>query len=145
MARDCVVKRWTEMRSLAIVAGEARPRLGDVRAKTRLRRGPAILVRHSEDLERRLPPFAAAYGHLEELGLAAVGGKLQVAFGAVDLPEQVGAARAPAAVVDRKRGPVLEQTADGHLIVRRHRLALARPSDRDGLSAHRHGGRELAD
>src|SRR5213080_3296028 len=145
MARDCVVKRWTEMRSLAIVAGEARPRLGDVRAKTRLRRGPAILVRHSEDLERRLPPFAAAYGHLEELGLASVGGKLQVAFAAVDLPEQVGAARAPAAVVHRECGPALEQSADDHLIIRRHRLAFARPRDREGFSAHRHGGGELSD
>src|SRR5437899_8633989 len=145
MARDRVFKGRAEARSLAIVAGEARPRLGDVRAKTRLRRGPPIFLRHGQDLERGLRPLAAAYSHLEELGLAAVGGELQVAFGAVYLPEQLGAARAPAAVVDRECGPALQQSADGHLIVRRHRLAFARPRDCAGLSAHRHGGGELSD
>src|SRR5438132_14343139 len=133
MARDCVFKGRAEVRSVAIVAGEARPCLGDIRAKARLRRRPPIFLWHSEDLERGLRPPAAAYGHLEELGLAALGGNLQVTFGAVDLPEQVGAARAPAAVVDRECGPALEQSADGHLIIRRHRLAFARPRDREGL------------
>src|SRR5438309_11273467 len=145
MARDRVLKGRAEVRSRAIVAGEARVCLGDVRAETRLRRGPPVLRWHGEDLERGLRALAAANGQLEELGLAAIGGELQIAFGSVDLPEQVGAARGPAAVVDRECGPALEQSADGHLIVRRHRLALARAGYREGLSAHRHGGRELAD
>src|SRR6266849_6469046 len=145
MARDCVFEGRAAVRALAIVAGETRVRLGDVRAWTRLRRRPPIHLWHGQDLERGLRPLAAAYGHLEDLGLAAVGGELQIALGAVDLPEQVGAARAPAAVVDRECGPALEQSADGHLIIRRHRLAFARPRDHEGLSAHRHGGRELPD
>src|SRR5207247_9346774 len=120
-------------------------RLGDVRAWTRLRRGPAILLWHRKDLERGLRPLATAHGHLEDLGLATRGGELQIALGAVALPEQVRAARAPAAVVDRECGPDLEQSADGHLIIRRHRLGFARPRDREGLSAHRHGGGELSD
>src|SRR5438067_9884935 len=144
MARDRVLKGRAEVRGLAIVAGEARPRLRDVRAKTRLRRSPPVFLWHTQDLERWLRPRAAANGQLEELGLAAVGGELQIAFGAVDLPEQVGAARGPAAVMDREGGPALEQSADGHLIIRRHRLAFADPSDREGLPAHRHVGRELS-
>src|SRR5437879_3167764 len=111
MARDCVFEGRAEVRSLAIVAGEARPRLRDVRSKTRLRRGPPVLLRDRQDLERGLGSLAAANGQLEELGLAVVGGNLQVAFGAVDLPEQVGAARAPAAVMDRECSPALEQPA----------------------------------
>src|SRR2546430_186248 len=111
MAPERVFKGRAEVRSLAIVAGEARPRLGDVRAKTGLRRGPPGVPCHSQDLERGLRSLAAAYGHLEELGLAAVRDELQVAYGAVDLPEEFGAARAPAAVVDRECGPALEQSA----------------------------------
>src|SRR5207247_6193345 len=49
------------------------------------------------------------------------------------------------AIVDRERGPALEQSADQHLIIRGHGLALARRRDREGLSAHGHGGRELSD
>src|SRR3989454_12151429 len=145
MARDRVFKGGAEMRSLAIVTRETRVRLGDVRAWTRLRGRPPILLWHRKDLERRLRPLATAHGHLEDLGLAARGGELQVALGAVDLPEEVRAARAPAAVVDRECGPALEQSAHGHLIIRGHRLAFARPRDRERLSAHGHGGRELSD
>src|SRR5439155_14362870 len=126
-------------------ASETRIRLRDVSAEPRLRRRPPILLWHRQARERRLRSLAAPYGHLEELGLAADGRQLQVALGAVDLPEQVGAARAPAAVMDRECGPTLEQSADSDLIIRRHRHAFARPRDREGLSAHRHGGRELSD
>src|SRR5205085_6941698 len=71
--------------------------------------------------------------------------ELQIALAAVDLPEQVRAARDAAAIVDREGGPALEQSADGHLIVGGHRLALTRLRDLEGRSAHGHGGRELAD
>src|SRR5947199_9470080 len=144
MARDRVFKGGAEMRPLAIVAGETRVRLRDVGAGA-LRRRPPILLWHRQELERGLRAPAATDVHLEDLGLAAGGGELQVALAAVDLPEQVRAARDPAAIVDREGGPALEQSADAHLILRVHRLALARPRDREGLSAHRHGGRELAD
>src|SRR5713226_5024986 len=47
MARDRVVERGAEMRSLAIVTGETRVRLGDVGGRARaLRRRPPILLRH---------------------------------------------------------------------------------------------------
>src|SRR5215213_6793834 len=49
-----------------------------------------------------------------------------------------------AAIVDRERGPALEQSGDAHLIIRTHGLAFARLCDREGLSAHGHGGRELS-
>src|SRR3989441_5065604 len=107
MARDRVVERGAEMRCLAIVAGKTRVCLGDVRGRALLRR-PPILLRHGQDLERGLRSLAAVYGHLEDLGLAAGGGELQIALGAVDLPEQVCAARNAAAIVDRERGPALE-------------------------------------
>src|SRR5438445_5475671 len=146
MARDRVIERRAEMRSLAIVAGKTRVCLGDVGGRTRtLRRRPSILLRHGQDLERGLPALTAAYGHLEDLGLTAGGGELQIALGAVDLPEQVDAARNTAAIVDRERGPALEESADPHLVLRGHGLAFARPRDREGLSAHGHGGRELSD
>src|SRR5436190_6270840 len=144
MARDSVLESGTEIGSLAIVAGETRVRLRDVGARA-LRRRPPILLWHEQELERGLRAPAAANVQLPDLGLAAGGGELQIAFAAVDLPEQVRAARDAAAIVDREGGAALEQSADGHLIVRGHRLALARPRDREGLSAHRHGGRELAD
>ena len=70
-------------------------------------------------------------------------GATMIAFGAVDLPEQVGAARDAAAIVDRERRPALEQSGDGHLILRVHRLALGRVRDREGRSALGHGGRKL--
>src|SRR5437879_13726060 len=76
--------------------------------------------------------------------MAAGRGELQIALGAVDLPEQVRAARMPAAIVDRERGPALEQSGEAHLIVHGHRLAFARPGDREGLSAHGHGGYKLS-
>src|SRR2546427_139342 len=125
MALDRVVERGREMRPLAIVAGEARVRLGDVGARAVQRREP-VLRRHGQDLERGLRTVAAPYCQLEDLGLAAVGRPLQVALGAVDLPQQVRAARTPAAIVHRERGATLEQSGDADLIVRVHRLALAR-------------------
>src|SRR2546425_11290514 len=144
MARDCVVERGAEMRSLAIVAGETRVCLGDVGGRARaLRRRPAILLRHGEDLERGLRAPAAVYGHLEDLGLAAGGGELQIALGAIDLPEHVRAARNAATIMDRECGPTFEESGDGHLIIRGHGLAFARPRDLEGLPARRHGGREL--
>src|SRR5256714_6546857 len=104
MARDRVFEGGAEMRSLTIVASEPRVRLGDVGGRARaLRRRPPILLWHGQDLERGLCALAAAYGHLEDLGLAAGGGELQIALGAVDLPEQVRAARNSAAIVDRER------------------------------------------
>src|SRR5207245_9462824 len=143
MARDRVVERGAEMRSLAIVAGETRVRLGDVRGRA-LRRRPPVLLRHGQDLQRRLRAPAAAYGHLEDLTLAAGGGQLEIALGAVDLPEQVRTARMPAAIVDRARRPTLEQSGDGHLVLRAHGPAVARPRDREGLSPHGHRGRKLS-
>src|SRR5205807_3163348 len=128
------------IRSLAIVVRETRVRLGNVGGRARdLGRRPPILLWHGQELERGLRALAAAYFHLPDLGLAAAGGELEIALGAVDLPEQVRAARDPAAIVDREGGAPLEQSADGHLIVRGHRLALGRPRDREGLSAQRHG------
>src|SRR5712664_3404642 len=111
MARDRIVERRAQMRSLSIVACEKRVRLGDVGGRA-LRRRPPILLRHDKHLERGLRALAAPYGHLEDLGLAAGGGELQIALGAVDLPEQVRAARNTAAKVDRVRGPALEQSSD---------------------------------
>src|SRR5712691_3308952 len=70
MARDGVVERGAEMRSLAIVVGETRVRLGDVGGNARfLRRRPPILLWHGQDLERGLRALAAACGHLEHLGM----------------------------------------------------------------------------
>src|SRR6266568_8048291 len=146
MARDCVVERGAEMRPLAIVAGETRVCLGDVGGRARaLRRRPSMLLRHGQNLERGLRALAAAYGHLEDLGLAAGCGELQIALGAVDLPEQVGAARNATAIVDREHGPTLEHSADQHLIISVHEPPFARPRDSEGLSAHSHSGRELSD
>src|SRR3954452_24905991 len=54
----------------------------------------------------------------EDLGLAAQSGELQIALSAVDFPEQVRAARDPAAVVHRESCSALEQSADAHLIIR---------------------------
>src|SRR5213594_4064108 len=100
MARDRVVERRAQMRSLAIIAGEVSVRLGNVGGRA-LRRRPPILLWHGQHLERGLRALAAPYGHLEDLGVAAGGGELQIALGAVDLPEQVRAARNAAAIVDR--------------------------------------------
>src|SRR5437879_5240138 len=112
MARDRVIERGAEMRSLAIVAGKTRVCLGDVGGRTRtLRRRPSILLRHGQDLERGLPALTAAYDHLEDLGLAAGGGELRIARGAVDLPGQVRAARNAPAISDRDEGPALHHTA----------------------------------
>src|SRR2546422_4897390 len=144
MAPDRVFKGRAEIRSLAIVAGEPRVRLRDVGARA-LRRRPPILLWHGQDLKRGLRALAATDVHLPDLSLSAGGRELQIALAAVDLPEQVRAARDPAAIVDREGSAALEQSADGYLIIRGHRLALARPHDREGLSAHRHGGREFSD
>src|SRR5713101_5804918 len=101
MARDRVVEGGAEMCSLSIVASETHVCLGDVGGRARaLRRRPPILLRHGQDLERGLRALAAAYGHLEDLGLAASGGELQIALGAVDLPEHVCPARNAAPIVD---------------------------------------------
>src|SRR6266516_3498753 len=139
MARDRVFKGGAEVRSLAIVAGETRVRLRDVGARA-LRRRPPILLWHGNVLERGLRALAPADVQLPDLGLAAGCGELQVALAAVDLPEQVRAARDAAAIVDREGGAALEQSADGHLIIRVHRLALARPRNREDRSPHGHGG-----
>src|SRR2546422_471689 len=144
MAPDSVFKGRAEMGSLAIVAGETRVRLRAVGGGAWQRR-PRILLGRGQDLGRGLPPPAAADALPPARGLPAGGRELQVALAAVDLPEQVRAARDPAAIVDREGCAALEQSADGHLIIRGHRLALASLCDREGLSAHRHGGRELAD
>src|SRR5947199_1193462 len=88
MARDRVFKGRAEVRSLAIVAGETRVRLGDVGARA-LRRRPPILLWHGQVLERRLCARAAADVQLPDLGLAAGGRGRQIALAAVDLPEQV--------------------------------------------------------
>src|SRR5437773_8431000 len=93
---DRVFKGRAEMRPLAIVAGETRVRLRDVGARA-LRRRPPILLWHGQDLERGLRAPAAADAHLPDLDLSTGGGELQIALAAVDLPEQVRAARDPAA------------------------------------------------
>src|SRR6266705_4840474 len=114
MARDRVFKGGAEVRSLAIVAGETRVRLGDVGGRARgLGRRPPILLWHGQELERGLRALAAADVHLPDLGLAAGGGELKIALAAVDLPEQVRAARNAAAIVDREGGAALEQSGDG--------------------------------
>src|SRR5207247_1324093 len=115
MACDRVVERRAEMRALAIVSGEVRVRLGDVRART-LQRREAVLRRHGQDLERGLRPLAATDGQLEDLGLAADSRNLEVALGTVDLPQQVRTACAPAALVNRERGATLAQSGAAHLI-----------------------------
>src|SRR6184192_1958770 len=143
MAPDGVFESRTEMRPLAIVAGETRVRLRHVGARA-LRRRPPIVLWHGQDLERGLRAPATTHVQLPDLGLAAGGRQLQIALAAVDLPEQVRAARDPAAIVDREGGAALEQSADGHLILRAHRLALVSLRNREGLSAHRHGGRDLS-
>src|SRR2546427_7918764 len=107
MARGRVVERRAEMRSLAIVTGKARIRLGDVGARA-LRRRPPILFWYGQKLERGLRAIAAPYRHLEDLGLAAGGSELQISLGTVDFEEQVRAARNAAAIVNRERGPALE-------------------------------------
>src|SRR2546427_12524846 len=71
MARDRIVERGAQMRSLAIVAGEPRVRLGDVGGRGGPRRKPGLL-RHGQELERGLRAVAATYRDLEDLGLAAV-------------------------------------------------------------------------
>src|SRR5438093_12669057 len=103
MAPDRVFKGRAEMRPLAIVAGKTRVRLRDVGARA-LRRRPPILLWHGQDLERGLRAPAATDVQLPDLGLAAGGRELEVALAAIDLPEQVRAARDPAAIVDRERG-----------------------------------------
>src|SRR2546427_13259559 len=96
MARDRVVERRAQMRSLSIIAGEKRVRLGDVGGKA-LRRRPPMLLWQGQQLERGLRLLAALYGHLEDLGLAASGGGLQIALGALCLPYRGSVARyAPA-------------------------------------------------
>src|SRR5437016_2277775 len=71
MACDRVVERGAEMRSLAIVTGEPRVRLGDVDGRA-VQWCEPILRRHGQDLERGSRAVTATDGHLEDLGLAAV-------------------------------------------------------------------------
>src|SRR3989440_10578201 len=123
MARDSVFESRAEMRSLAIVAGETRVRLRDVGARA-LRRRPPILLWHGQELERGLRALAATDVQIPDLGLAAGRRELQIALAAVDLPEQVRAARDPAAIGDREGGAALQKSADGDLILRAHRPAL---------------------
>src|SRR5436190_20222928 len=98
MARDSVLESGTEIGSLAIVAGETGVRLRDVGARA-LRRRPPIVLWHGQDLERGLRAPATTDVHFPDLGLAAGGRELKIALAAVDLPEQVRAARDPAAIV----------------------------------------------
>src|SRR3989442_8195302 len=108
MARDRVVERRAQTRSLAIIAGEVSVRLGNVGGRARAsQRRPPILFRHGQDFERGLRALAAAYGHLEDLGLAACGGELQIAPGGVDFPESGSAARNAAAMLDREPATAL--------------------------------------
>jgi hypothetical protein len=81
--------------------------LRDIGARP-LRRRPPILLWHGNVIERGLRAPAAADIQLPDLGLAAGGGELQIALAAIDLPEQVRAARDPAAIVDREGGAALE-------------------------------------
>src|SRR5256886_17324623 len=100
MARDCVVKRRAQMRSLAIIAGETRVRLGDVGGRALWPRPPTLLW-HGQDLERGLRALPAPYAHLEDLGVAAGGGALPIALAPLVLPAPVRPARTTAALVDR--------------------------------------------
>src|SRR5215207_9400198 len=119
MARDCLFRGGAENAFPRDSRGRNARTLGRRWWKgPALRRGPPILLWHGQGLERGLRALAAAYVHLEDLGLAAGGGELEVALHTVDLPEQVRAARTPAAIVDRERCPALEQSADAHLIIR---------------------------
>src|SRR5205809_8080376 len=99
MTRDCVVERRAQMRPLSIITGETRVRLSNVGGRA-LRWRPPILLWHGQHLERGLRTLAAAYGHFEDLGLAAGGGELQIALCAVHLPAQVRAARTATAILD---------------------------------------------
>src|SRR5256886_17431367 len=71
MARDRVVERGAEMRSLAIVAGETRVRLGDVGGRA-VQRRETVLQRPGHEPEGGMRAVAATYGPLEDLPLAAV-------------------------------------------------------------------------
>src|SRR5947199_8478304 len=102
MACDRVVERRAEMRALAIVSGEMRVRLGDVGART-LQRREAVLRRHGQDLARGLRAVAAPNGQMGALGLAGASRNLEVALGAVELPQRVCTRRAPAAIANRAR------------------------------------------
>jgi hypothetical protein len=73
------------VRSVAIVAGEVRVRLGDVGGRARgLGRRSPIVLRHGQELERGLCALAAADVHLPDLGLTAGGAELQVALAGVE-------------------------------------------------------------
>src|SRR5207247_1661189 len=145
VARDRVIKGRADMCAFTEVTCEAYIRLGEIGARALLRWRPAILLWHRQHLQGLIFPIPPMHCQFEDLGLAAHSGQLQIALSAVDFPEQVRAARDPAAVVYREGGSALEQSADAHLIIRGPGLAFARSHDREGLSAHRHGGRELAD
>src|SRR3989442_15457641 len=64
MARDRIVERGAQMRSLAIVAGEPRVRLGDVGGRAVQRREPGLL-RHGQEVEAGPGAVGAPYRHCE--------------------------------------------------------------------------------
>src|SRR3989475_12082098 len=76
MARDRVIERRAQVRSLSIIAGEMRVRLGDVGGRA-LRRRPPLLLWPVQHFGRGLPPLAAASGDLHDLGFAAGAGDTQ--------------------------------------------------------------------
>src|SRR5256885_4110497 len=76
MARDRVVERGAEMRSLAIVVGEARVRLGDVGGRAgALWRLTTVLLLHQVDLKPSLAGPSSAPPIPEKLGRAPRGGE----------------------------------------------------------------------
>src|SRR2546428_13351207 len=62
MARDRVVEGGAEMRSLAVVAGETRVRLGNVGGRA-VERRDTVLLRHRQGRELGQPGARATYGH----------------------------------------------------------------------------------
>src|SRR2546428_14108673 len=93
------------------VTCEAYIRLGEIGARALLRWRPAILLWHRQDLQCLIFPIPPMHRQFEDLGLAAQSGELQIALSAVDFPEQVRAARDPAAEVNREGGSAPGQPA----------------------------------
>src|SRR2546429_9232522 len=92
--------------------------LGEIGARALLRWRPAILLWHRQDLQCLIFPIPPMHRHFEDLGLAAQRGELQIALSAVDFPEQVRAARDPAAVGHGEGGSAPDESADAHLVIR---------------------------
>src|SRR5438874_12080055 len=106
------------MSAFTEVTCEAYIRLGEIGARALLRWRPAILLWHRQNLQCLIFPLPPMHRQFEDLGLAAQSGELQIALSAVDFPEQVRAARDPAAAVHREGGCDRTQSADGHLTIR---------------------------